>query len=271
MDQSGNPILLFAGPLTDLAEGRLAPADWLAWWSVHARNVESACFRISNPGWFLKLEPSKSDLGANGVTLISQRGACEILEALKLPFVRSDRYQQGWKEDFEKFRAAEKARKQLLVKQFEPRFSALAVSFPKFARFLKKRASDIDRLEEPATGQEILSVEKSLGVPLPIACKHFFGSTKNLGLDGFSIGLENVFQHSAVIDGQPLETKTICIAEYWLEADGDQVLVAQSPQPPDDPPVYYYAHSARENKTRKLAPSFIGWIESLPRSPVFRK
>ena len=56
-----------------------------------------------------------------------------------------------------------------------------------------------------------------------------------------------------------------------IEGDGDQVLLAYSPRPVPDPPVYYYAHAAGRNTARKLAPSVSEWIESLPKSPLFRK
>lgn len=271
MAEFENPMFRFAGVLTDLAEGRLAPTAWVVWWGAHAHEVEAACLQLSKPGWALKLKPTGATLGDNGVALISQRGACEILGFLNLPFVRSDRYQKHWQEDFAKFRAAEDAGKQARANQMGPRISALAEAFPKFARFLKKRIDKIDRLEEPATLQELAALEESLGVPLPSSFKRFLECTKSMSLDGFSIGVGSVCEHIAAVDGQSQPGKSICIAEYWLEADGDQVLLEHTPAPADDPPVFYYAHEARKSAARKLAPSFSAWIESLSRSPVFRR
>lgn len=215
------------------------------------------------PGWFLRLKP-------NGSVLNSQTGACYVLKILKLPFVRSDRYQQAWKEEFDRLRAAEKTRKSLQAETFAPVISNLAVRFQKFARFLKKRASDIDQLAEPASESDIRTLEEGLGISLPMVVIQFFKCTKSLRLDGLSLGLDQVFQHPASIDEQHSATKAICIAEYWLEADGDQVLLESTSRPADDPPVFYYAHSGGKIKVRKLASSFSAWIESLPRSPVFR-
>lgn len=267
MSESQHPIIRFAGTLKELAEGRMEPDDWLAWWKEHTDEVEAACPR----GWFLKLKPMQVNSGANRAAFISQDGACAILESLGLSFVRSNRYQIAWNEDFQKFYAAEKDRKELRAKQIAPRLLALAGTFPKFARFLKKQANEIDQIEEPASEHEIVATEQSLGMPLPHAYKLFLECTRALSLDGLSIGLEQVFRHPAVIGGEPQTMETICIAEYWLEGDGDQVLVPYSVERTEDLPVYYYAHSAGTNIARELGSSITAWIESLPRSPLFRQ
>jgi hypothetical protein len=263
MNEFADRLQPFVGTIKDLAEGRLEPADWLAWWDAHAAELESASPR----GWFLKLKPrGVADSGANRAASESQDGACVILGALNVAFVRSDRYQRAWEEDFRRFEEAQKAKSKLLAKQFEPQLRALGEPFPRFARFLKRRVENIDVLDGPASEEEIDAAERSLGTPLPIACRRFFLCARVLNLDGFSIGLNDVFPHPASIGAQ---SPALCIAEYWLEADGDQVLVESHPQPASDPPVYYYAHA--EGKVRKLAASFTDWIEALPRSPVFKE
>jgi hypothetical protein len=267
MSESQHPALRFVGPLKELAEGRTEPDAWLAWWAAHADEVEAVCPR----GWFLKLKPKQVEQGASGATHFSQLGACEVLEKLKVPFERSDRYARARQEDFQRFLAAEEATKKARAHQFEPIFDALAKFFPKFARFLKNRARDIDRLEEPASPQEIAEVEQALGAPLPQAYTRLLQCTRALSLDGLYMGLDQVHRHLAVAGKPSQGAETICIGEYWLEGDGDQVLVAYNPHPMPDPPVYYYAHGAGTTTARRLAASVTKWIESLPKSPVFRK
>jgi hypothetical protein len=253
----------------DLAEGRVEPEDWIAWWANHAPEVEAACPR----GWFLRLKNSatRSGFGTSDTVWSSQEGAIYILKALNIPFQRSDRYKIARDEEVQRFLAAMKERKRERAKQFSPRLAALGKIFPKFARLLKKIAGDIDILAEPAGTLEIEAAEKAIGVPLPEKCKEFFGCTKRLSLDGFAMDLDHIFRHPALIDGGSGVTPTICIAEYWLESDGDQVLLESSTSPPQDPPVFYYPHAAGTNSARQLAPSFSAWIESLPRSTVFKR
>jgi hypothetical protein len=252
----------FADTLKDLAEGRMDPDAWIGWWDENAAEVEAVCPR----GCFLKLKPRRpGPLGANEVALGSQGGACSILEALKLPFVRSDRYQIAWNEDFQRFCAAEKERKRLRIKELEPRLKSLEGLFPKFARFLRRRAGDVDQIDEPATDSEISAIENALGVPLPQTFKQLLNVTRELHMNALSLGVEQVFRHPAEVGGP---TGSICIADYWLEADGDQVLVEYRPDPLPDPPVFYYAHE--QGSARPLASRLTEWIESLSRSPIFR-
>jgi hypothetical protein len=264
-----HPAMRFADRLKDLAEGRVEPEDWLAWWETNSADVEAACPR----GWFLRLKVSanKSGFGIYDTVWGSQEGAIYILEALKVPFQRSDRYKNAREQEVQRFLAASKARKQERAKRFSPRLAAFGTVFPKFARFLKKVADDIDDIDEPASALEIEAAEKAIGIRLPEKYKEFLGCTKRLSLDGVSIGLDQVFNHPALIDSQSGPVPAICIAEYWLESDGDQVLVECSVSPSQDPPVYYYGHGAGKNLARPLAPSFSAWIESLPKSPVFKR
>jgi hypothetical protein len=266
MNDPQHPALQFVAVLKDLAEGRLEPSDWLTWWSNHSAEVEAACPR----GWFLKLKPSQLESGPNRAASISQVGAFAVLEGLDQPFVRSDRYDVAWSEDFRRFREGLALRKKQLADQFAPRLSALASVFPKFARFLRTRIDDIDEMEGGASEPEILELEESIGAPLPEAYKQFLRCTRLLALDGLSFGMRETCRHPAFIEGQQNEAGTICIAEFALEADGDQVLIECCAVPTDDPAVYYYAHSRGVNAARKLDTSISAWIETLPKSSVFR-
>lgn len=54
----------------------------------------------------------------------------------------------------------------------------------------------------------------------------------------------------------------LCFAEYFLEADGDQVLFDVAGGLSDgEYPVYYYAHSASPASITRQADSFAEWIE----------
>ena len=55
----------------------------------------------------------------------------------------------------------------------------------------------------------------------------------------------------------------LCFAEYFAEADGDQVLFDTSHQSGGEFPVVYYAHERRPPVVRTLAPSFEQFINEL--------
>ncbi len=60
----------------------------------------------------------------------------------------------------------------------------------------------------------------------------------------------------------------LCLGDFFLEADGDQVLFDLRAGAGEDPPVLYYAHAVPQ--VREIAPSFSAWVERLSRSPAVR-
>lgn len=53
----------------------------------------------------------------------------------------------------------------------------------------------------------------------------------------------------------------LCFAEFFMDADGDQVLWDISGGLRDgEYPIYYYAHEARPPSVRKIADSFETWL-----------
>jgi hypothetical protein len=182
-----HPIVKFACVLKDLAEGRTEPGDWFAWWNEHSAEVES----LASPGWFLGLKPKGFNSGnAFGPIVSSQGGAGHILKALGVPFEPSQRYALAWREEFDRFCAAEKAKKAERTKKYRPMIGALGSEFPKLASFLKRRAADIEEMEPPASEAQLAEIEASLGLPLPDAYKRLLSCT-----GGFWIGPLDLRSH----------------------------------------------------------------------------
>jgi hypothetical protein len=109
-------------------------------------------------------------------------------------------------------------------------------------------------------------LEHTLGLPLPESLKTLLRVSQHIQLEGFDLG--HLFFHEQREQLPGPSDGMLCFAEYWLEADGDQMLIDPRDLPADDPPVYYYAHSVPE--VRPLGQSFSAWLESLGRSPLFR-
>jgi len=258
MTDHSPPALKFVDVFKALAKARYDLPTWVAWWEEHKAEVEAALL----PGWTLKLKPRGEPLQTlRG----SQAGACFILDALKVPYNKSDRYKQEWKEGFSRFYAEQKAKEKEKARQYEPAINAIAKHFPKFARFFKKRASHIDCMEPPITEAQLVEIERSLRVALPQAYKQFLLCTRSLRIEAFEFSR----CHPDLVSSSGPTKGMVSIADYFLEADGDQVLFAATDLGEADPPVFYYAHAGSPPHVRQIGTRFSTWLESLPKSPMF--
>jgi hypothetical protein len=233
--------------LLDLAEGRTEPEDWLVWWNAHIDEIEKSVPR----GWFLRLKPATGHGGGIHRTVaVSQGGARYVLEALTIPCTWSDRYVAAAKQDFQRSCDEQDALRKAKGKEYEPIIKEVARHFPKFARFLKANVESVNQLAPGSEGED---------TALPAAYRKFLRSTREIVVgDTLQMTTIHPFPH-------PFGKGLLCIAEYWLDGDGDQALLdLRDPGAADDPPVLYYAHDAPG--VRPLAASFTKWIESLPRT-----
>jgi hypothetical protein len=118
----------------------------------------------------------------------------------------------------------------------------------------------VDTFEQGASEAEIQMIEQQLGLPLPASFRSFLTCA-----NGFSLARPLAYMHRGHVWFHP--TDTICFAEYFKEADGDQAVFDISQGLIDgEYPVLYYAHDfARdENKgLRKIADSFAEWFNGL--------
>lgn len=245
-------------PLLSLAEGRADPEAWLAWWDENRERVEAAVSR----GAFLRMRPlSDRTVGANYATAPSQPGVWKLLEQLQVSFTRSERYAAAAEEEFRAWSAAGQAREDARRREFLPILKRLEGDFPRFARFLRRR---LDRIEQLEGG--VPEEEAGQGASWPAAYRRWREGVRVLDLETLKFGEEHPFLVASAVADLPSQGM-LCIADYALEADGDQVLLDPR-EGGDDPPVFYYAHGVPE--VRRLAASFTAWIESLPKSPALR-
>ena len=247
----------FADALVALAEGRTEPDDWLSWWIGHAEEIEAVCPR----GWYLRLVPKAGDgpLRTAQAVLWSQGGACYVLEKLGVAADRSARYSEEYEAEFARWVRAERAEQRRRAAELKPRIDALAADFPKLARFLRRNRDEIESMRPGASEAELDELSRTLGVPMPAAYRTFLSHTRELVVgDTLRLTEDHPFVHTSTKVALPTEGM-VCFGEYWLEADGDQVLF--DPRAGDDPPVLYYAHGRRT--VEQVAPSFTRWVEAL--------
>ncbi len=153
--------------------------------------------------------------------------------------------------------------------------------FPAFYESLAARdGADIEHVLPPASDDDVAQLEQKLGVSLPDSYKRLLRCARGFWLLGGAIqfGTRHPFFHRFpkldTLTPRQRETVTIkggqwpppsdgmlCFAEFFLEADGDQVLWDVSAGLHEgEYPIYYYAHEDRPPSVRKVADRFDVWL-----------
>lgn len=155
----------------------------------------------------------------------------------------------------------------------------LKADFPKFVSKVRGDA-DPEEILPAATESELKKEEKLLKVPLPLSYKRFLSAYRGFWLFGGSVqfGSQHPFFHNfqkleELSDAQkrvvemkgggwpPPSEGMLCFAEYFRDADGDQVLFDISEGLKNgEYPVFYYSHESRPPTVTKIADSFEDWL-----------
>lgn len=155
----------------------------------------------------------------------------------------------------------------------------VAKLFPRFVRAARGR--HLENILPPATATDIEALEAELGLPLPESYKALLRCARGFWLKGGVVQFGS--QHPFVHDFPPLESLTpqqrrvvaqkggpwppasqgmLCFAEFFMEADGDQVLFDTSRGlVGGEYPIMYWAHDERPPSVRQLASSFSEFME----------
>ena len=165
--------------------------------------------------------------------------------------------------------------------------NALKEQFPDFAAKLRK--IDFEDQQEAFSEHDITRLQNELGVELPPSYKRFLRCTSGFSAFGgaVQIGEQHLFFHRF----EPLEELSeqqrkivrqkgggwpppsdgmLCFAEFFMEADGDQVLFDITQKDGNgEYPVFYYAHDGRPPTVRKIADTFEEWLNKFPDYPEF--
>lgn len=163
----------------------------------------------------------------------------------------------------------------------------LAVTFPRFARLAADH--ELEHVLPPASAAEIGGLEASLGLPLPASYKAMLSCARGFWLMGgvVQFGSEHPFVHDfppfeslndqhrrvAAFKGGPWPPASqgmLCFAEFFMEADGDQVLFDTSRGLVDgEYPIMYWALERRPPSVRQLAGRFAEFMDSFLEYPAF--
>lgn len=161
--------------------------------------------------------------------------------------------------------------------------------FPKFANLAPK--FELEQVLPGASLEEIAQIEADVGVSLPESYKSLLQSSRGFWLMGgvVQFGEQHPFAH----EFQPIESLSpsqqavirrkggswpppsngmLCFAEFFMEADGDQVLFDTSQGLVNgEYPVVYYSHDARPPSVRRLASSFSEFMEEFLEYEAFEQ
>jgi hypothetical protein len=166
-------------------------------------------------------------------------------------------------------------------------FEVVASLFPRFAR--NAGDHDLEHVLPPASASDVAALEQKLGLPLPESYKALLRCARGFWLKGGVVQFGS--QHPFVHDFPPLDTLNpaqrrmiaikggpwppasqgmLCFAEFFMEADGDQVLFdTRCGLVGGEYPVMYWAHEGRPPTVRKLATSFGEFMEGFLEYPAF--
>jgi hypothetical protein len=166
---------------------------------------------------------------------------------------------------------------------------AVAKLFPRFARLAADR--ELEHVLPSATTPEVDALERQLGLKLPESYKALLQCARGFWLMGgvVQFGSEHPFVHNfppldtlspqqrrmvALKGGSwpPASQGMLCFAEFFMEADGDQVLFDTSHGLVDgEYPIMYWAHEDRPPSVRQLAASFDGFMNGFLEYPAFEQ
>lgn len=165
------------------------------------------------------------------------------------------------------------------AKKTEAMLDQLSSDFPGFVSKLDGD-TDPEQILPGASDEDIAKEEGLLGIPLPESYKRFLKLTRGFDLFGGSVqfGAQHPFPHDfpkigELSDAQlkvvkmkgggwpPPSQGMLCFAEYFRDADGDQVLFDVAGGLVDgEYPVVYYSHETHPPTTTQIAASFAEWL-----------
>jgi SMI1 / KNR4 family (SUKH-1) len=159
-------------------------------------------------------------------------------------------------------------------------------------RYLAELAASrvIEHVLPPATSDEVAALETRLSLPLPASYKSLLQCTRGFWLMGgvIQFAKQHPFVHRfptlnqltsqqrrvVVVKGGPWPPPSegmLCFAEFFMEADGDQVLFDTARGLLNgEYPIMYWAHEGRPPSVRMLAKSFGEFMEECLAYSTFR-
>ncbi len=255
--------------------GNLSSNEWMSWLREHRDCFAGVLTRreLAEFGASRRKEVAPK---ADEVALAHVR-VCQLLLAHDPSLTPSERYDQeataaenARLEQEEREEADRERRVRQRRDEHATRIDRLGAAFPKFARALKRKAHAIEYFHADVSEADVDATERGLGVCLTTEYRSFLSCCRCLDLGG-TIRFDEPFEPGQWTGIKRLPAPhMVIIAEFWKDADGDQLVLALPGKPCAEAPVYYYAHAWP--KLVKFAPSFTHLLEKkLSRTELFRE
>jgi hypothetical protein len=234
----------FQKTMLDLAEGRLTPEEWNAWWDAHHDEVKA----ILSPGAYLRLKPRPYGGFRWHPIFASQYEAFCYLESNGIAFERAIIYQENNVKEQDDYHKEWKRKEKECFAALQARCPQLFERYPKFCKSLKNKFMPDDRIEAGVMEEAF----QRIACDLPDDIKTFFRTVSVISIDGISIDFN--WLRTEILLGE----EYLVLGEFWKDADGDLLLIKQC-EAALPTAIYYYFHSA--NKVKKLCASIDDLME----------
>lgn len=248
--------------LVALAEGRIDPALWDEWWGTNGAGL----LDLLNPGQALRFRrAARPNLSSIQRTAQCQSQALDLLQSWGVSATLDPTYGQlargellnDVKEAQEAMRRTNTARR-VGIARFDQRF-------PEFAAFLRRRASELDDLGQPATAEEIAEADARIGGPLPLSLREFLLCARSVRIgDVIQFDINSIstinFDRLPPVE-RPAVHGMMLLCEFSFQADGDQLVFDQNARVGGECPIFYYAHAYRPPRVTCVATTFAELLE----------
>jgi hypothetical protein len=215
--------------LKSLASCEIKPHEWREFWDSAderlSRELPRTDYLRIKPGWH------EDETWAYEVMWQSQKGAVKYLQKCGVDFKVGDYYEKEQKRVCDGYYADMRQKKIELKRRLAEQNLKLAARYPKFFKAAVAAFEIGDKITPPSSSPRQI---------LPRGLSELLCIVGEIVLDGINISSRDVG------DAELSSQKWIFVGEYWLEADGDALLMRH-----DDERVYYYAHE-QQGKTRVL-------------------
>ncbi len=136
----------------------------------------------------------------------------------------------------------------------------LAAQFPKFAKRASSKRARLTQFLPPVSEAELSSIETRIGVRLPPSYRAFLQITH--GFEALGDTLKLTATHPRKHPGLVGSPSVVTVADWWLEADGDEALfVVDGGRDDGEWPVAYYGHA--DPRIEIVCESFGAWLEKV--------
>ncbi len=247
--------------IKSLVEGRIEPQVWLDWWEANS----SAVKKQVKPGHFTRMKPRRPPTGYRWTALTLAAGcvdgACRVLDSAGISYESDTDFAERAR--LEEVKLDEEAmaavgdgdakKRETMLCRLE-RLQSLA---PNLCSYLKENKIEFEITPNERGQDSIATLESQLGTTLPPLLSSFLLLVERFSVEGFQLDIRYVFWHPT--NGGE---RYLCIGDYFLNADGDQLLINPKSDKPET--ICYFDHAHGDNGISIYSKNLVKLLEDLP-------